>query len=147
MVAHAHKTRLLVLLEGDGLVLALAGPPEEEGDAEGGEGHHSEGGPVQLKDKNACKYLFSTESENRDKSNIPYSQLFLQTQRLLLINEDYSEDKKRNQQLNKPKNCLHFSVADPDPYVFGPPGFGTGSISMRSGSGSFCYQAKIVRKT
>ncbi len=39
------------------------------------------------------------------------------------------------------------SVADPepDPYVFGPPG----SISTRfgSGSGSFCHQAKIVRKT
>jgi hypothetical protein len=51
MVTHAHKTRLLVLLEGDGLVLALAGPPEEEGNAEGGKGHHCEGGPVQLKYK------------------------------------------------------------------------------------------------
>jgi hypothetical protein len=30
------------------------------------------------------------------------------------------------------------SVADPDPYVFGPPG---------SRSGSFYHQAKIVRKT
>jgi hypothetical protein len=38
------------------------------------------------------------------------------------------------------------SVADPDPYVFGPPG--SGSVSQRhgSGSGSFCHQAKIVRK-
>ncbi len=43
------------------------------------------------------------------------------------------------------------SVADPDPsdpYVFGPPGFGSGSISQRygSGSGSFYHQAKNVRK-
>jgi hypothetical protein len=30
------------------------------------------------------------------------------------------------------------SVGDPDPYVFGPPG---------SGSGSFYHQAKIVKKT
>ncbi len=31
-----------------------------------------------------------------------------------------------------------------DPYVFGPPG--SGSVSQRYGSGSFYYQAKIVRK-
>ncbi len=39
------------------------------------------------------------------------------------------------------------SVADPesDPDVFGSPGFG--SISRRSGSGSFNHQAKIVGKT
>ncbi len=37
------------------------------------------------------------------------------------------------------------SVADPDPYVFGPPG--SGSVSQRYGSGSFHHQAKIVRKT
>jgi hypothetical protein len=36
------------------------------------------------------------------------------------------------------------SVADPDPYVSGPPGFG--SISHRYGSGSFYHQAKIVKK-
>jgi hypothetical protein len=36
------------------------------------------------------------------------------------------------------------SVADPDPYVFGPPG--SVSISQRYGSGSFYYQAKIVSK-
>jgi hypothetical protein len=35
------------------------------------------------------------------------------------------------------------SIADPDPYVFGPPG----SIGQRHGSGSFYHQAKIVRKT
>jgi hypothetical protein len=44
---------------------------------------------------------------------------------------------------------VFFSAADP--YVFGPPGSGsgTGSISERyeSGSGSFYHQAKIVRKT
>ncbi len=50
----------------------------------------------------------------------------------------------------------NISVADPDPNpdpdppdqnVFGPPG--SGSISQRygSGSGSFYYHAKIVRKT
>ncbi len=47
------------------------------------------------------------------------------------------------------------SVADPDPdpkdpYVFGPPGSESGSISQRygseSGSGSFYHQAEIVRK-
>ncbi len=39
--------------------------------------------------------------------------------------------------------------SDPsDPYVFGPPGSGSGSASQRYGSGygSF-YQGKIVRKT
>ncbi len=35
------------------------------------------------------------------------------------------------------------SVADPDPYGFGPPG--SGSVSQRSGS--LYHQAKIVRKT
>ncbi len=38
-----------------------------------------------------------------------------------------------------------FSVADPDPDIFGPPG--SGSIYQRYGSGSFYHQAKIVRKT
>jgi hypothetical protein len=40
------------------------------------------------------------------------------------------------------------SVAHPDPYVFGSPG--SGSVSQwcgsGSGSGSFCHQAKIIRK-
>jgi hypothetical protein len=47
--------------------------------------------------------------------------------------------------------CLETSVADPDPdldlsdpYVFGPPGSGSGSLSQMYGSGS---EAKIVRKT
>ncbi len=51
-----------------------------------------------------------------------------------------------------------FSVADPnpdpdppDPRVFGPPGYGSGPISQRygsgSGSGSFYHEAKIVRKS
>jgi hypothetical protein len=35
-----------------------------------------------------------------------------------------------------------YNVADP--YVFGPPGFG--SINTRYGSGSFYYQAKLVTK-
>jgi hypothetical protein len=43
------------------------------------------------------------------------------------------------------------NVADPNPdpsnpYVFGPPGFATGSISKKYGSGSFYLQVKIVRK-
>jgi hypothetical protein len=38
---------------------------------------------------------------------------------------------------------VRFSVVDPDPNIFGPPG--SGSISTRSGS--FNHQAKIVRKT
>jgi hypothetical protein len=37
------------------------------------------------------------------------------------------------------------SVADPDPYVFGPPG--SRSIRQRNGSGSFYHQEKIVIKT
>ncbi len=37
------------------------------------------------------------------------------------------------------------SVADPDPYVFGPPGSRSISTMYGSGSGSF-YQAKTVRK-
>jgi hypothetical protein len=41
------------------------------------------------------------------------------------------------------------NVADPDPYIFGPPGSRSGSDSQRygSGSGSFYHHAKIVRKT
>ena len=38
----------LSLLEHDGLVLGLARPPEEEGDPQGGQGHHSKGSPVEL---------------------------------------------------------------------------------------------------
>jgi hypothetical protein len=43
------------------------------------------------------------------------------------------------------QNVKYTSVADPDPYVLGPPG----SVSQRygSGSGSFYHQAKVVRKT
>jgi hypothetical protein len=43
-----------------------------------------------------------------------------------------------------------FSAGDPDPsdpYVFGPPGSGSGSFSQRYESGSFFHQAKIVGKT
>jgi hypothetical protein len=50
------------------------------------------------------------------------------------------------------KLSLTFSGPDPDmnpvshdPHVFGPPG--SESTSQRYGSGSFYYQAKIVRKT
>ncbi len=43
------------------------------------------------------------------------------------------------------------SVPDPhpDPYIFGPPGSASGSVSHKygSGSGSFHHQTKIVRKT
>jgi hypothetical protein len=42
------------------------------------------------------------------------------------------------------------SVVDPDPYVFGPPGSASGSVSHKygSGSGSFHHQAtKKIRKT
>jgi hypothetical protein len=47
------------------------------------------------------------------------------------------------------KACASASVANPDLYVFGPPG--SGSIrtryGSRSGSGSFHHLVKIVRKT
>jgi hypothetical protein len=39
---------------------------------------------------------------------------------------------------NPPACPVRIIDADPDPHVFGPPG---------SGTGSFCHQAKIVRKT
>ncbi len=42
---------------------------------------------------------------------------------------------------------MQSSVADSDPYVFGPTGFGSGSVSQRYGSVSFYPQAKILRKT
>jgi hypothetical protein len=35
----------------------------------------------------------------------------------------------------------------PDPHVFGPPGYGSGSFSQKYGSASSYHQAKIVRKT
>jgi hypothetical protein len=38
------------------------------------------------------------------------------------------------------------SVADPDPFVFGPPGSSSRSISQMYGSGSLYHQPKIVRK-
>jgi hypothetical protein len=41
---------------------------------------------------------------------------------------------------------VFFSVADPDPHVFGPPGSGSGSTCQRYGSGSFYRHAKIVKK-
>jgi hypothetical protein len=46
------------------------------------------------------------------------------------------------------KGVVGSSVADPDPYVFGPPGSGTGSISQRygSGSGSFCHKENKQEK-
>ena len=50
----------LVLLDHDGLVLGLAGPPEEEGDAEGGEGHHCKGRPVKLQQGTVNGYLAAT---------------------------------------------------------------------------------------
>jgi len=44
--------------------------------------------------------------------------------------------------------CKNTSVVvpDPDPYVFGPPGSASGSVSHKYGPGSFHHQAKIVRK-
>jgi hypothetical protein len=39
-------------------------------------------------------------------------------------------------------HCGFFSVADPDPYVFGPPGSGSVSQMYGSGSGSFYHQSK-----
>jgi hypothetical protein len=57
----------------------------------------------------------------------------------------------RRQPRNKNKNVMfRGSVADPDPYVLGPTGSGSGSISTRydSGFGSgFFYHKKIARKT
>ncbi len=44
-------------------------------------------------------------------------------------------------------SLIESSGADPDPYVLGPPGSGSGFISTRYGSGSFYNQAEIVRKT
>jgi hypothetical protein len=38
-----------------------------------------------------------------------------------------------------------YSVVDPDPHVFGPPGSGSRSTSQKYGS--FCHHAKTVRKT
>jgi hypothetical protein len=43
------------------------------------------------------------------------------------------------------KIMIFLSVADPDPYDFGPPG--SGSVRQRYGSGSFYHKVKIVRKT
>jgi hypothetical protein len=47
--------------------------------------------------------------------------------------------------LSHDKDCPSSSVADPDPYIFGPPGSGSGSISQRFGSGSrnFYHQEKL----
>jgi hypothetical protein len=65
----------------------------------------------------------------------------------LLVPLLQSEPKGRRSELTAAS-----SVADPDPsdpYDFGPPRSGPGSISQRyrSESGSFYHPAKIVRKT
>ncbi len=63
--------RLVPLGLGDGLVLGLAGAPQEEGDAQGGEGHDGEGQPVQLKGEQATvpqQSLISQFSESNDTS-------------------------------------------------------------------------------
>jgi hypothetical protein len=59
----------------------------------------------------------------------------------LLVPLLQSEPKGRRSELTAAAS----SVADPDPFDFGPPE--SGSISQRYGSGSFNHQAKIVRKT
>jgi hypothetical protein len=51
------------------------------------------------------------------------------------------------QNKNSSYATLFVSVADPDPYVFEPPGSINKRYGSRSGSGSFYHQAKIVRKT
>ena len=57
--------------------------------------------------------------------------------------------KFRNVEISVPEQDPH--PDSKDPYVFGPPGSGSRSISTRYGSGfgsgSFYNQAKIVRKT
>ncbi len=57
--------------------------------------------------------------------------------------------KRRNSKNVNEMDCLLGSVVDldPDPHILGPPGSGSVSHKYRSGSGSFHYQAKIVRKT
>jgi hypothetical protein len=49
-------------------------------------------------------------------------------------------------------STVEISIADPNPdppkpYVFRPPGSGSGTVSQRYGSGSFYHEAKIVSKT
>ncbi len=44
------------------------------------------------------------------------------------------------------QSFCHIFLTFLDPYVFGPPGSTSGSISQRYGSWSFYHQAKIVRK-
>jgi hypothetical protein len=61
------------------------------------------------------------------------------------------ENVKKSHSNFTPKKDSIFPSSVADPYVFGPPGSGSGSISQRygsgSGSGSFYHQAKIARKT
>ncbi len=54
-----------------------------------------------------------------------------------------------NQYLFKVReHCLHsISVPDTDPHVFGPPGSGSGSISLRCGSGSFLHPSVIKQNS
>ncbi len=44
------------------------------------------------------------------------------------------------------KHILRSSVADPDPKVLGPPGYASGSVSHKYGSGSFLLQSKTSKK-
>ncbi len=62
--------------------------------------------------------------------------------------EKEEASKVREDKEMKAKVTISVAEQDPsDPYVFGPPGSGSGSISQKYGSGSFYHQAKIVRKT
>jgi hypothetical protein len=62
---------------------------------------------------------------------------------VLLVHDRVSREKERKTRVLAP--APEISVADPDqtdPYVFGPPGSGSGSISQRYGSGSLSKNSK-----
>ncbi len=65
----------------------------------------------------------------------------------------FSSDPRAKRRVVTNYEYLEDSVGDPDPYVFGPPGSVSGSVSHNYGSGygsssrSFNHQVKIKRKT
>jgi hypothetical protein len=90
--------------------------------------------------------IFSPVCEQGEMSILYYDDIRLSLAIALNIDGNAGSPPPTHPLIRKCRVLLALSsVADPDPYVFGPPG--SGSVSTMYGSRSFYHQAKIVKKT